>query len=96
MHTIRCSNTPRRTWHTALLCVCLAASLWTIPATAQAAREKKASESVPGGPAKKKGAIKVKHQKSPSEESTAERDRRLYRECKGLPNAGACLGYARR
>ncbi len=31
---------------------------------------------------------------SPSHESAAERDRRLTRECKGRPNAGACLGYA--
>ncbi|RQO82049.1 hypothetical protein DBV10_10260 [Acidovorax sp. FJL06] len=38
---------------------------------------------------------KAKHQRSPSEESTAERDRRLLRECKGIPNAGACLGYAK-
>lgn len=38
---------------------------------------------------------KVKSQRSPSEESAAERDRRLYRECQGLPNAGACLGYAK-
>lgn len=29
-----------------------------------------------------------------SGETTAERDRRLLRECKGRPNAGACLGYA--
>ncbi len=28
-------------------------------------------------------------------ETTAERDRRLMRECKGRPNAGACLGYTR-
>lgn len=28
-----------------------------------------------------------------SEESRAERDRRLSRECRGRPNAGACLGY---
>lgn len=27
-------------------------------------------------------------------ESVKERDRRLMRECRGLPNAGACLGYA--
>lgn len=31
---------------------------------------------------------------SPSEESSLQRDRRLQRECRGLPNAGACLGYA--
>ena len=28
-----------------------------------------------------------------SAESTAERDKRLLRECKGRPNAGACAGY---
>jgi hypothetical protein len=28
-----------------------------------------------------------------SAESRAERDKRLKRECKGRPNAGACLGY---
>lgn len=29
-----------------------------------------------------------------SGETQAQRDRRLKRECKGRPNAGACLGYA--
>ena len=29
-----------------------------------------------------------------SEESRADRDRRLSRECRGRANAGACLGYA--
>lgn len=27
-------------------------------------------------------------------ETTKERDKRLKRECKGKPNAGACLGHA--
>lgn len=31
----------------------------------------------------------------PSEETPAARARRLKRECKGRPNAGACLGYTR-
>lgn len=31
---------------------------------------------------------------SSSEEAPQARDKRLLRECKGLPNAGACLGYA--
>ena len=31
---------------------------------------------------------------APSDESRAERDRRLQRECRGRPNAGACLGHA--
>jgi hypothetical protein len=30
-----------------------------------------------------------------SAESRAERDKRLMRECKGRPNAGACEGYTR-
>ncbi len=41
----------------------------------------------------KKGTIKVVRQQNNSEESPAQRDRRLRRECKGLPNAGACRGY---
>lgn len=37
---------------------------------------------------------KILHAPSPAQESPAQRDRRLARECQGLPNAGACLGYA--
>ncbi|WP_051303666.1 hypothetical protein [Comamonas composti] len=40
--------------------------------------------------------IKLAPTRSSSEESTAERDRRLYRECQGRPNAGACAGYTQR
>lgn len=36
---------------------------------------------------------KIVHLPSPSQESSAQRDRRLARECRSLPNAGACLGY---
>ena len=43
-----------------------------------------------------KKTTKVKQARSPSEESKAERDRRLYRECRGRPNAGACLGYTQK
>ena len=46
--------------------------------------------------AKKKGVSKVTYQRSSSEESRAERDRRMYRECKGMHNAGACRGYTRK
>nr|WP_238323224.1 hypothetical protein [Acidovorax sp. JHL-9] len=63
---------------------------------AQAASPKNAAATVASESVKKKGSVKVKHQRSASEESTAERDRRLYRECQGRPNAGACLGYTRR
>jgi len=37
---------------------------------------------------------RLKVQQAPSQETPAQRDRRLERECKGRPNAGACLGYA--
>ena len=40
--------------------------------------------------------VKQQTLRNPSEETTAQRDRRLTRECKGRPNAGACLGYAQR
>lgn len=30
-----------------------------------------------------------------SGETVSERERRLYRECRGRPNAGACEGFAR-
>lgn len=33
--------------------------------------------------------------RAPGEETAAQRERRLLRECKGRPNAGACLGYTR-
>ena len=38
--------------------------------------------------------IKTHKQSTGSGETRAERDRRLTRECRGRPNAGACLGYA--
>ena len=41
---------------------------------------------------KKSGAGQVKFLRG-SEESTAERSRRLKGECKGRVNAGACAGY---
>lgn len=53
-----------------------------------------AADSAPA--AKKKGVSKVTHQRSSSEETSAEHDRRMYRECKGLHNAGACRGYTRK
>ena len=71
------------------LCLMLSISLGS-PGTALAKR-KSSAKATTASPKQ----TKVKHQRSSSEESTAERDRRLYRECKGLPNAGACLGYAK-
>ena len=53
------------------------------------------TQTTEAAPNKKKGVNKVTYQRSSSEETTAERDRRMYRECKGMHNAGACRGYTR-
>lgn len=52
-----------------------------------------AAEATKPKPAKQ--GTRVTFHNSPSAESNVERDRRLTRECKGRPNAGACLGYAK-
>ena len=44
----------------------------------------------------KSGKVRIQNIRNNSEESTAERDRRLYRECQGRPNSGACAGYTQR
>lgn len=36
----------------------------------------------------------VPPERTPSGETVTDRERRLMRECKGHPNAGACLGFA--
>lgn len=78
----------------ALFTIGLALCLLAVPGEADA---KSSQHSKPGTSesAKKKGATKVTYQRSSSEESRSERDRRMYRECKGMHNAGACLGYTR-
>ncbi|WP_159911985.1 hypothetical protein [Pantoea sp. 18069] len=38
---------------------------------------------------------KAKGKSQGSAETPAQREKRLLRECRGRPNAGACLGYAK-
>lgn len=70
--------------------------LWTLasPAPAQAAGATGASSQTHTTGARK-GSGKGMHRSNSSEESAKDRERRLERECRGRPNAGACLGYAR-
>lgn len=101
---------PRRTgYHLgALLCLGLALC-WSLPVVAQTASgdksgttaNKAANKAVKKDvkkSAKKSGkpaSVNKKADSSPSsQESTKERERRLLRECKGRPNAGACEGFA--
>ncbi len=79
-----------------ILGACVMALCLQATHTAHAAPAKQEASSNPARPAKKSRSVKIKHQQNHSGESSPERDRRLYRECQGLPNAGACLGYTRR
>ena len=77
-------------WIGLALC-CSPAGLWSAETfTAVTGSEK---------PAKTAKAKKPKSPKPPKDkgtgESQAERDQRLWRECKGKANAGACEGFAR-
>lgn len=60
----------------------------TAPPAAEAGTTKRKSD-----PTQQAPKARAKFNKG-SGETTPERDRRLLRECKGRPNAGACLGYA--
>lgn len=69
-----------------LSAACLALGLWTaLPAAAAKAEN---------SPPPKRKAAAPKFIPSSTQESARERERRLLRECKGRPNAGACAGYA--
>lgn len=89
----RKTSTPLRL----LLAICLATPplLLSFPDPAQAKGQKNGKTSS-SEPSRKKGVSKITYQRSSSEESSAERDRRMYRECKGMHNAGACRGYTQR
>jgi hypothetical protein len=72
----------------ALLC---AAALVCAGADAAETKAKKSKpQATQAAHAKKAGRIKFE---KGSGETRAERDRRLQRDCKTLPTAGACLGY---
>ena len=79
----------------ALLAASITLGLIAAPSAALAKRTSN-KPATTNAPTKKKGVNKVTYQRSSSEETTAERDRRMYRECKGMHNAGACRGYTRK
>ena len=69
-----------------LSAACLALGLLTTLPTAAAKAE--------NGATSKRKAAAPKFITNSTQESARERERRLLRECKGRPNAGACAGYA--
>ena len=62
-------------------------------AAAGAPPSRKASKPKKARQAKKTQPV-VQPERTPSGETVTNRERRLTRECKGRPNAGACLGFA--
>jgi len=68
----------------ALACALTAVAAQATPASTTAATPKTAQKH-------KSGSARLI--KNPNHETPAERERRLARECQGMPNAGACLGY---
>lgn len=96
---LRCWNVRTAACLWALLTCCGAPA--ATPLTEGLSTEPRMRVSAQGAPhTERKGSAKPRHtrppatQRSSSEETRAERDRRLSRECRGRPNAGACLGYA--
>lgn len=67
------------------VCLCVTAA---VPAVAGPA------VTHPQSASPKKNAAAPKFIPNSAHETTRERERRLLRECKGRPNAGACSGYA--
>ena len=85
-------STTHRLLFACTLVVCLA--VVTYPADTWAKRKANDQNSTQTEKPRK-GVSKITYHRSPSEETPAQRDKRLKRECKGMHNAGACLGYTR-
>ena len=89
----RLVSAPQKRLFCSLSAIALALCLMASPEIALAKTTQDGKPASTSRTVKKKGAGKPPTQQSTSEETRAERDRRMYRECKGLPNAGACRGY---
>lgn len=79
----------RSTFTTFAFAALLAGGLGLYPPTSLAAKKSSTEKA-------QSNRIKIQNVRSSSEETRAERDRRLYRECQGRPNAGACAGYTQK
>lgn len=76
----------------AAACLSCALALSTMHSPTTAAERAKKQRSSQVAQAKERKGSKATFEKATGE-TAAERDRRLQRECRGRPNAGACLGY---
>lgn len=76
----------------AALMLTLLAGMLGAPSDAFGATKSK-STATQSAAAGKKASNRVTYRPSPSEESRRDRERRLERECRNKPNAGACAGF---
>lgn len=74
------------------LSIGLLAALLALAGAAQSAQSGKTAATPATG---QRAAGSVRFIDAPSGETAAAREKRLRRECRGRPNAGACLGYTR-
>ncbi len=72
--------------------ICLLAAWLALGSAALAAQSGKTA-STPGTGQRTTGSVRFID--APSGETAAAREKRLRRECRGRPNAGACLGMTR-
>lgn len=77
-----------------LTALAVAGVLVTLSPFAHASKTAKTSKAAVGKAPAAKPVGKVTFIDSPSSEKPAAREKRLKRECRGRPNAGACLGHA--
>ena len=66
----------------------------SLPAPAQAQDQQMQVPATPKKAKRHKARAPKQDRVLPGGETAKERERRLLRECRGRPNAGACLGYA--
>ncbi|OJU91765.1 MAG: hypothetical protein BGO13_01850 [Burkholderiales bacterium 66-5] len=83
-----------------LTVLAVTACAWLALAPVAQAGAKSKKEPGTTHPTTKKRAVKVNNSVEAAAErkrrlAAAREERRLTRECRGMPNAGACLGYAR-
>jgi len=77
-----------------LLAAALLAGASPLPAWAAKEAQTVQADGTTARKAKRQRVVRPKVLPGGSGETTSERERRLMRECRGLPNAGACLGFA--
>lgn len=94
--TLYSKHSPTRIFYWLILSLGLTLSAGSANATRITQRDSAQTAPAPSAKSKSKRSqqVRITSSQNNSGETPAQRDRRLYRECRGLPNSGACVGYA--